>query len=184
MRLLATIILGSALQVISSCSWGEQEKESIVSDIIQNGHQLDGEPLANRSVDAHGSYYAVAKNLFTTNIFCETGKNSKDANERALELCRDNALDRAGCVLSLPAINNYLLPRESGSNFAKWICFAEETAAGEGPEAFRTWVTCNGNAKDRTQAEKIAINQCRSQGAALSCRTVRCFNSDSDKRYR
>jgi hypothetical protein len=184
MQLRSMLLLGLAIKILYSCSKITKNKEAQVMDSIQDGHQLDGEPLPDRSIDAHGRYYAVAKSLFSGNIFCETGENSKEANDRALELCRDNSQDRAGCVLRLSAVNTYLLPRETSKMYGSWVCFSEETAAGDGPEHFRTWITCNGTAKTRSQAEKLATAQCRKQGAALSCRTVRCFNSDSDKRYR
>ena len=174
-----------ALVLLVSCSAERRTQQSETQHFVggeENSRESD--PSPDRSIGKPGRYYGVAKNLFTGDVFCDTGETAKEARDLVLEQCRDFSQDRAGCNVQSAPVNNALIPRESGQNFASWVCLSEETASGAGPENFRSWVSCDRRAQSRSEAVEAALKQCRQFGASGSCRISRCFNSDQDKRFR
>ncbi len=133
-------------------------------------------PYPDQEVSIRGRYAAISKNLFSGQMFRETGSDRSKALQRALALCRIFAEQEAGCVV-IRSYNTALLPTY-GDGLGSWNCFVETNPIAGDPLTFRTWM---GAGKTVREASLDAQRRCTLRSGFPDCRLVRCFNDDVDK---
>ena len=133
-------------------------------------------PYPNEEVRIRGRYASVSKNVFTEQVYRETGADRSKANARALATCRQFAQAEAGCVV-VKSYSTVLAPSNEGEYIGSWNCFSETNFIAGDPATFRSFL---GAGKTVQEASTDAIRRCTLRSGAV-CRVARCFNDDIDK---
>ena len=163
---------------MACCNLTSNSQSGITDRKTKHIGEVEGSdvPYANEEVSIRGRYASVSKNVFTEQVYRETGADRSKSNARALATCRQFAQQEAGCVV-LKSYSTVLETSNNGNYIGSWNCFSETNFIAGDPTNFRSFI---GAGKTVREASDDALRRCTFRSGAV-CRVARCFNDDVDK---